>query len=693
MSQTSVYTGIWTDWSHGRASGLTLTLTQNHSGYLLSFLAILVTFAGAQLWKIAAFILHNLGSGKPLQRHRLIHQQQQVILRNSQEAGSTILDLFRLVWAWRNQGARHSRTYVTIVLATLILVGFSAAGILTGEITKSASKHMLVQSNICGTWQATGDATSYATTTVYTQKNINDTLSAANYVANCYGDTLNSSFACTNFPRQSLPYVLQHNASCPFDDSFCIDGPTSAVSFDTGLLDSHLHLGINAPPKHRIQYRRRTVCSPLAFGDRFCRAENDTLSGLGAVDEFVRCYTGPTVYTNYTFSVDTHSYFVGTSGYQLQAYYAEGGANQTAWEPVPELSRTDADVTLFYLAQNNVVYANPVDDPFFSAHRVRYAPFGTNRDALANVTVYAFDSWIDAMGCTDQHQICNSSPLNSSSQVCTPLTALLGVEEAILANGTDEKSAHLAMNPYQLSTAVRVFEAVDGWAIFDVVNARGAAAMKANDVLVGLNGPGLPIDQWVVETRTWFAQTLAAVQSAIIQYTTGPGTTDGEIVPPANKYDAEGCKSQLIHNSGAYQNFSVLGIAIVVALSGVIILCSFLLRPLTDLLLYRGGARQWHRQLWVMEDKLQLQRLAYQGAGHRQGWHRVHESVPVSDKDQLFDDMTAVEDRATTPPLNYPMSGFSQSTHQENGQLPFGFSDGNGTQSMKEASSLLRSHQ
>ncbi|KAK6364008.1 hypothetical protein LTS17_012595 [Exophiala oligosperma] len=555
MSPTSVYTGIWTDWSHGRAAGLTLTLTQKHSGYLLSFLAILVTFAGAQLWKIAAFILHNLGSGKPLQRHRLIHQQQQVILRNSHEAGSTILDLFRLMWAWKNQGVRHSRTYVSIVLASLILVGFSVAGIFTGEITKSASKHMLVESNICGTWQATGDATSYATTAIYAQKKVNDTLSAANYVANCYDNTLNSSLE---------------------------------------------------------------FCSPLVFGERFCRAENDTLSGLGAVDEFVRCYTGPTVYTNYTFSVDTHLYFVGTSGYQLQAYYAE----------------------------NNVMYANPMDDPFFSAHRARYVPFGTNRDALANVTMYAFDSWIDAMGCTDQHQICNSLPLNSSNKVCTPLTALLGVEEAILANGTDEKSAHLAMNPYQLSTAVRVFEAVDGWAIFDVVNARGATAMKANDVLVGLSSPGLPIDQWAVETRTWFAQTLAAVQSAIIQYTTGPGTTEGQIVPPANKYDAKGCKSQLIHNSGAYQNFSVLGIAIVVALSGIIILFSFLLHPLTNLLLCRESARQWHRPVWVMEDKLQLQRLAYQGAGHRQGWHRVHESVPVSDKDQLFDDMTAVEDRA-----------------------------------------------
>ncbi|KAJ9641716.1 uncharacterized protein PV06_03738 [Exophiala oligosperma] len=687
MSSTSVYTGVWTDWSHGRATGLTLTLTQDHSGYLQSFLAILVTFAGAQLWKTVAFVLHDLGTGKPLQRHELTHQQQQIILRNSHTAGNTIADLVLLVWAWRKQGVRLTRPYVSIALASLILAGFSVAGVFTGEITKSASRRMLARSGTCGTWQATGDATTYATTAMYAQKKVNDTLSAANYVANCYDNTLNSSsLQCNRFSRQSLPYTLQHNVSCPFDDSFCIDGATSAISFDTGLLNSHEDLGINAPTENRVQYRRRTVCSPLVFGDKFCRVENDTLSGLGAVDEFIRCYTGPTVYTNYTFGVDTHTYFVGTSGYQLQAYYAEAGANQTTWRPIPELARTDADVTVFYLAQNNVLYANPVDDPFFSAHQARTTPFGTNRDALTEVTMYAFDSWIDAMGCIDQHQICNPSPRNASSQVCTPLTALSGVEEAMIANSTDEDSSHLSMNPYQLSTAIRIFEAVDGWAIFDVVNAGGAAALKANDVLVGLSSPGLPIDQWVTETSTWFAQTLAAVQSVIVQYATGPGTTQGEVVSPTTKYDAAGCNNQLVFSSGAYQNFSVLGIAIVVALSGLIILLSFVLRPITNLLLYRGNARRWHRHLWLMEDKLQLQRLAYQGGGDRQGWDNVHGTIPISGKHQLFDDMTAVDDRTLhSPPSVYPMDPLPSRLSYDKLRRPL-----NSTQSIKEGSYLLR---
>lgn len=681
MSSTGIYTGVWTDWSRGQVEGLTLTLSQRHSGYLQSFLAILVTFAGTQLWKIAAFILHALGTGKPFQRHELIHQQRQVILRNTHSAGNTIADLLFLVWAWKGRGIRLRRCLVPIFVATLILAGFSVAGVFTGEITKSAGTHMLARGDVCGTWQATGDLSSYATTAVYAQKNVNDTMNAANYVSNCYDSTSNSSLKCNSFVQQALPYSLQHNVSCPFDDTLCIGGATGAIAFDTGLLNSHGDLGINAPPENRIQYRRHTVCSPLVFGDQFCRVENDTLRGLGTTDKFIRCYTGPTVYTNYTFSVDTHAYFVGTSGYQLEVFFAEAGALQDTWQPITELARTDADVTLFYLAQNSIIYETPVNDPFFSAHLEKNSSFGTNRNALTNVTMYMFDSWIDAMGCVDQHQICNPSPRNSSEQVCTPLTALKGVEEAIIANSTIKGDSYLSMNSYQLSTAIRVFEAVEGWAMFDVVNARGSAALKANDVLVGLSSPGLPDDQWVVETSTWFAQTLAAVQSAIVQYATGPGTTEGEVVAPSNKYDATGCKNQLVDSSGAYQNFSMLGIAIVVGVSGLIVLVSFILRPLTNLLFYRGNSRRWHRLLWIMEDKLQLQRLAYQGGGHRQGWEDVHETVPVFEKGQLFVDITAIDDRmARSPTVHSP--GVSEPPTYISGHS-------DGSKNAKEAYALL----
>lgn len=35
------------------------------------------------------------------------------------------------------------------------------------------------------------------------------------------------------------------------------------IEFDTGYLDSHLDLGMNTPPRDRVQIRRKTTCAPL----------------------------------------------------------------------------------------------------------------------------------------------------------------------------------------------------------------------------------------------------------------------------------------------------------------------------------------------------------------------------------------------------------------------------------------------
>ena len=38
------------------------------------------------------------------------------------------------------------------------------------------------------------------------------------------------------------------------------------------------------------------------------------------------------------------------------------GSSSNAWEPIKELNRTDADVSIFILAANDVVYWSPVDE-------------------------------------------------------------------------------------------------------------------------------------------------------------------------------------------------------------------------------------------------------------------------------------------------------------------------------------------
>ena len=44
------------------------------------------------------------------------------------------------------------------------------------------------------------------------------------------------------------------------------------------------------------------------------------------------------------------------------------------WQPIPELNRTDADVSLSIITAGNIYYDKPVEDPLFAAHVVRHDP-------------------------------------------------------------------------------------------------------------------------------------------------------------------------------------------------------------------------------------------------------------------------------------------------------------------------------
>lgn len=78
---------------------------------------------------------------------------------------------------------------------------------------------------------------------------------------------------------------------------------------------------------------------------------------------------------------------------------ALGGYKGNTWLPVPELNRTNADISLFLLAPNSVRYDTPVDDPFFSAHLLG----GSTISSGTNFTWYISDYFVNALACADQH--------------------------------------------------------------------------------------------------------------------------------------------------------------------------------------------------------------------------------------------------------------------------------------------------
>lgn len=137
-------------------------------------------------------------------------------------------------------------------------------GVLTPkQCSKAAGNETLIRSPDCGSLNLTGNSDSQQSLAAFNSVNVNDTLAATTYSRACYGSS-QSLLQCTQYPQQQLPWKITQNATCPFTHDICIDGVSSAYEMDSGPIDSHDALGINAPNSERVQYRKVTTCK-LAF--------------------------------------------------------------------------------------------------------------------------------------------------------------------------------------------------------------------------------------------------------------------------------------------------------------------------------------------------------------------------------------------------------------------------------------------
>ncbi len=82
--------------------------------------------------------------------------------------------------------------------------------------------------------------------------------------------------------------------------------------------------------------------------------------------------------------------------------------------------------------------------------------------------------------------------------------------------------------------------------------------------------------------------------------------------------------------SRAFTSFSVLGLAIVLGVGGLLIVLATALESLTDFVLKRVGRRIYPRLEWSANGTLQLQRLAHEALGYGGAWACATDAVPVT---------------------------------------------------------------
>lgn len=287
------------------------------------------------------------------------------------------------------------------------------------------------------------------------------------------------------------------------------------------------------------------------------------------------------------------------------------GTNDRAWLPVPALARTDADVSIFFLAPNSVEYSGPVQDPFFTATTESNvtAVDGSNR------TYYDSDYFVSVLACTDQHQYC-------AQDKCTPLTA-----SEIALNETSK----LGLNPMQVAIKGRLGIYSLSETLFWSVYALGSDALRASDTLFDLTQVPLPDNQWTVEVSSWMATSMARLQQLAVQYATGPLTvTDKSLVlPPQTAEDKSMCRSQKVRSASGTTSFSVLGVAIILVVGTILLTLSLLLSTIVSGL-RRVSKYKDHKWIqYLLDEKLQLHRLAYEGAGQG-NWSNCADSIPIT---------------------------------------------------------------
>lgn len=85
-----------------------------------------------------------------------------------------------------------------------------------------------------------------------------------------------------------------------------------------------------------------------------------------------------------------------------------------------------------------------------------------------------------------------------------------------------------------------------------------------------------------------------------------------------------------VPNPGGYKSFSVLALVMVLVVGGMVIIISIILEPVTNCI-YNNWVteHQFRRLQWILDGKLQLQRIAYECSGVGT-WVNKDRYVPIT---------------------------------------------------------------
>ncbi|KAI0395573.1 hypothetical protein F5Y17DRAFT_474277 [Xylariaceae sp. FL0594] len=592
---STVYLGLWTNWSRGMVFGATLTTTKTYGNLLISFTVVFIGVATSRLWKILCLLMHRYHStGDP---RGPLHHQRQVVLRNSASPEAGLFDVIRLCGAWRKSGMRKLLGLLFLILfALLYLVAITAAGGFSATITIAVGDEALIKSRYCGPILSNG---TYAGASIIAQFALEKVNNAANYAQQCYstGDTTDqapSTAACSKFVASTLhTTTAKYDHDCPFHQNICRK-PNNTLRLDSGYMDSHNDLGLNAPGNERIAIRHVLQCTPL-------ETKGYTSSVVEVDQKWIRYNYGT-----------KNDIFNGSGDF----------------DAIPELARSDGDLVLVFLSGNGVLFAQEMDDDWYRAterwKKAQYVYAGPR----GSLQTYHPDIAASPLGCLEQWQYCNTAYPKKIG--CGPLAswvdALYGV--APLFNLTDKDLDPERPSSSSASGARLIWPFL--WmyqyptTLATIVSVLGVKSLASQTRFQGGQ----------LDVLNWWDIMSASMQASWLVYLfvdTARGTTDPEYLglwsPPMNKEEEKWCNSQKIRSS-EYTSFSFFALAVTFITGALIVLVSYTIEPVLGCLHKRRSYKPYAHLEWVNNSSLQLHRLAHEELGVV--WSNCDKEIPLT---------------------------------------------------------------
>jgi len=281
---------------------LVLTVPTRWGNYLIAVLAGLVAWAGISFYGIVAFVLHQIYATK---RNRdVLDYQLQVLFRSQAGALESAVESLQLYFAWRKITTRVAIRIIPFTLSAVVIwFGFIAGSVLVADVASESYGDVLVLSvpDVCGdTSFGLLDGTQMDKTKLTTDEQLIRNQSSAferHASSNAkFARTYAESFYLTGYrtkasisSRFKKPTIdiKEQDVECPWKSPLRCLGPDwvegPAYRMDSGLLDSHSDLGINAKPADRVQWRADATCAVLDTRD----FESSYIQNLGVTNRTV----------------------------------------------------------------------------------------------------------------------------------------------------------------------------------------------------------------------------------------------------------------------------------------------------------------------------------------------------------------------------------------------------------------------